>query len=150
MVLQTSFLHWSKNLHKEMQRELLNVGPATLAVADSPTASQAEMSARFVGAQTRNAITAFLRLHQSNTVTQRNRGTRQALRLTVMGNVTSNSATSQPHQSCGPSNTTTRSCAVMLSYQRVQLTQRNIRDHQYVCIHRNEESAKQAAYCCSC
>lgn len=130
-----------------MWRELLSVGPVALAVADLLLqSSQAEMSARSVGAQTGNAIT----LHQSNTVTQRYRATRQALRLTVTGNITSSSATSQPHQSCGPSNTATRSCAVMLSYQRVQLTQRNIREHQYECIHRNEESAKQAAYCCSC
>lgn len=41
MVLRTSFPHWSQNLHREMQRELLSVGPVALAVADPPAASPA-------------------------------------------------------------------------------------------------------------
>lgn len=41
MVLRTSFPHWSQNLHREMQKELLSVGPVALAVADPPAASPA-------------------------------------------------------------------------------------------------------------
>lgn len=137
-----------------MQRELLSVGPVALAVADPPAASPAcsEQSGWNVCKVCRCSDWKCNHTpHQSNTVTQRYSATRQALKADGYGECN--------QQQCHLTATwelrsfkltATRSCAVMLSYQRVELTQRSIRDHQYVWLHRNEESAKQAAYCCSC